>query len=96
MLRRKDISNDLREAIVAAINLGTVTRPFQNNLKSIIYSEEEHSQVENIQNTHQSSHEWTSQRGHPNKFTPRSDHEILRLQTAQKLHLRIYRPQLTC
>ncbi len=31
MPKRKDISNCLREAIVAAINLGRVLRPFPNN-----------------------------------------------------------------
>jgi len=35
MSRRKDISNNLREAIVIAVNLGRVTRPFPNNSKSI-------------------------------------------------------------
>ncbi len=34
--KRKDVSNDLREAMVAAINLGRVIWPFANNSKSII------------------------------------------------------------
>ncbi len=42
MPKRKDISNDLREAIVAAINLGRVIQPFPNNLKSIIPKKPEH------------------------------------------------------
>ncbi len=36
MLKRKDISNDLMEAIVAAFILGREIRPFPNNMKSII------------------------------------------------------------
>jgi len=87
MPRREDVSNDLREAIVAAINLVRL-RPFPNILKlfyiiQLFYSREDYSQVENIQDSRQSSQEWTS---------PRSDCALLRETAKQELHLRLYRP----
>jgi len=49
MPRRKDITNDLTKAIVAAINLGRVKRPFPKILSRSFYSEEDYSQGEHIQ-----------------------------------------------
>jgi len=62
MPKRKDISNDLTEAIVA-INLRR--GHFQTILSPLFYSNEDNSQVENIQDNCQSSQEWTSQQIYP-------------------------------
>jgi len=82
MPKRKDISNELREAIVAAINFGRVTRPFPKLF------EVHHSTARNIitfkpvPNLHSF--------GRPSKFTPWSDRTMLR-ETA-KNNLRLNRP----
>jgi len=62
MPRRKDITNDLREAIIAALNLGRVIWPFfKQFISPSFYSKEDYSQVENIQDSCQCSQEWTCQ-----------------------------------
>jgi len=48
MLRRTNISKDLREANVAAHQSGEGLRPFPNDLESIIYIVRDYLQVESI------------------------------------------------
>jgi len=62
---------------------------FQTIWSPLFYSKEDNSQVENIQDSCQSSLEWTSQQIHPRIMT-------VKLPKTQELHLRLYRPQLTC
>jgi len=66
MLRRKDISNDLKEAIVAAHQSGKGYKAISKQI-GVHYSTERDyfSQVENIQDSLQSSQEGTSQQVHP-------------------------------
>jgi len=70
MPRRKDISNDLIEAIVTAHQSGKGYKAI-SKLFGVHYSaEKEYSQVENIQDSCQSSQEWTSQQAHPKVKNP--------------------------
>ena len=84
MPRRKDISNDLREAIVAAHQFGKGYKDI-----SKFFGVHHSTEIKII-------HKWETfntavylpRSGCPSKFTPRSK--------TQELHLRLYRPQLTC
>ena len=66
---RKDINNDVREVNVAAHQSG------KGYLSS--YREKDYSQVENIQDSCQSSQEWTSQQVHPKVKNPRATSQTL-------------------
>ncbi|MEE6522209.1 hypothetical protein FKM82_020645 [Ascaphus truei] len=88
MPRRKDISNDLREAIVAAHQSGKGYKAISKQFKvhhstgrKIIQKWKTFKTVANLPRC-----------GRPSKFSPRSE----KLQKTQELHLRLYRPQLAC
>jgi len=82
MSRKNDISNNLREAIVAAHQSG-------KGYKAILVGVHHSTERKII-------HKWKRLKaavnlprsGRPSKFTPRS--------ASQELHLRLYRPQLAC
>jgi len=75
--RRKDNSNEIREAIVAATNLGRVIRTFPNNLKSIILQRKIIHMVKTIKTVAIPRSE------HPSKCTPRSDRAMWKTQEQQ-------------
>ena len=72
MPKRKDISNDLREAIVAAHQSGKGYKAI-SKLFGVpsFYREKDYSQVENIQDSLPRS-------GRPSKFSPKSERAMLR------------------
>ena len=56
----------LEKQLLLPINLGRVIRPYPNYLESIILERErDYSPVENIEDSCQSTQEWTSQQVHP-------------------------------
>jgi len=93
MPKRNDISNDLREAIVTAHQTGkgykVISKLFgvhHSTTRKIIHKLRTFKTAVNL-----------PRNGRPSKFTPRSEHVILReLQKTQELILRLYRPQAAC
>ena len=63
--RWKDVSNDLREAIVAAHQSEKGHKVISKRMSPSFYSKKHFSQVDNIQDCCQSAQEWTSRQVHP-------------------------------
>ena len=67
----------LEKQLLLPINLGRVIRPFTNHLESIILQRERLFTSGNIQDSCQSSQEWTSQQVHPKVKKPRATSQTL-------------------